>query len=294
MQYTVIFAIIFVKGVILMDKMTTDAQDKSLFAEERQRKIIETINANGKAVVPVLCEMFGVSSSTIRNDLKQLEGEKLITRTHGGAIRNSKMGRELPPTDKETQMMPQKRAIARAALDLIDDGDIIAMTTGTTTYELIKLLPGKKNLTVIVNDIRHAAWLEEHTEFNVYILGGMVRRRYHYTTLPTGNEFLGKINIDKGFFSCNGFSIEKGITAPDFETAKSVREILDACCASYLMSDSSKLGTVTFAQIADLRYVNGLIVDTDIEKEDYDSIAAVTEIITADWKETMETEATQG
>ena len=55
-----------------MDKMTTGVSNKSLFAEERQRKIIETINANGKAVVPVLCEMFGVSSSTIRNDLKQL------------------------------------------------------------------------------------------------------------------------------------------------------------------------------------------------------------------------------
>ena len=99
-----------------MDKMTTGVSNKSLFAEERQRKIIETINANGKAVVPVLGEMFGVSSSTIRNDLKQLESKKLITRTHGGAIRNSKMGRELSPTDKETQMMPQKKAIARAAL----------------------------------------------------------------------------------------------------------------------------------------------------------------------------------
>lgn len=90
------------------------------------------------------------------------------------------------------------------------------------------------------------------------------------------------INIDKGFFSCNGFSVERGITAPDFETAKSVREILDVCCASYLMSDSSKLGTVTFAQIADLGYVNGLIVDTEIEKEDFDSIVAMTDIILAE------------
>lgn len=265
-----------------MDKMTTSADNKSLFAEERQRKIIENINENGKAVVPVLCEMFGVSSSTIRNDLKQLESQKLITRTHGGAIRNSKMGRELPPTDKVMQMMPQKLAIAREALELIDDGDIIAITTGTTTFELVKLLTNKKNLTVIVNDIRNAVWLEDNTDFNIYILGGMVRRGYHYTTLPDRNDFLSMINIDKGFFSCNGFSLERGITAPDYETAKSVREILDVCCASYLMSDSSKLGTITFAQIADLSFVNGLIVDSDIEKEDLDAIAAVTDIILAE------------
>lgn len=265
-----------------MDKITTNTADKTLFAEERQRKIIENINANGKAVVPVLCEMFGVSASTIRNDLKQLESRKLVTRTHGGAICNSKMGRELSPIDKETQMMSQKKAIARAALELIDDGDIIAVTTGTTTLELLKLLPKKKNLTVVVNDIRNAVWLEDHTDFSVYVLGGMVRRGYHYTTMPVKNELLSRINIDKGFFSCNGFSIERGITAPNFETAKSVREILDVCCATYLMSDSSKLGTVTFAQIADLGYVNGLIVDSDIEKEDYDSIEAVTDIITAE------------
>lgn len=265
-----------------MDKLTTNIKNKNLFAEERQRKIMETINSNGKAVVPVLCEMFGVSASTIRNDLKQLESRKLITRTHGGAIRNSKMGRELSPVDKETQMMPQKKAIARAALELIDDGDIIAVTTGTTTFELVKLLPEKKNLTVIVNDIRYAVWLEEHTDFNVYILGGLVRRGYHYTTLPGANEFLGRINIDKGFFSCNGFSVERGITAPDYETAGSVREILSVCCASYLMSDSSKLGTVTFAQIAALSEINGLIIDSDIEKEDYDAISAKTDVIVAE------------
>lgn len=264
-----------------MDDITKNSVDGSLFAEERQRKILENINMNGKAVVPVLSEMFGVSSSTIRNDLKQLESENLLTRTHGGAIRNSKMGRELSPTDKVTQMMPQKMAIAREALELIDDGDIIAITTGTTTFELVKLLSKKKDLTVVVNDIRNAVWLEDNTNFNVYILGGLVRRGYHYTTLPDRNDFLRVINIDKGFFSCNGFSVDRGITAPDFETAKSVREILNVCCVSYLMSDSSKLGTVTFAQIADLDYVKGLIVDSDLEKEDYDSIAALTDIILA-------------
>lgn len=262
--------------------MNPETGNKTLFAEERQQKIIETINANGKAVVPVLCEMFGVSASTIRNDLKQLESENLITRTHGGAIRNSKMGRELSPTDKETQMMTQKKAIAKAALELIDDGDIIAVTTGTTTFELIKLLPEKKNLTVLVNDIRNAVWLEDNTDFDVYILGGMVRRGYHYVTLPARNEFLDMINIDKGFFGCNGFSVDRGITAPDFETAKNTRNLLDVCCAAYLMSDSSKLGTITFAQIADLSYINGLIVDADIEKEDYDAVSALTEVILAE------------
>lgn len=76
--------------------------------------------------------------------------------------------------------------------------------------------------------------------------------------------------------------MERGITAPDYETAGSVREILGVCCASYLMSDSSKLGTVTFAQIAALSEINGLIIDSDIEKEDYDAISAETDVILAE------------
>lgn len=255
---------------------------KKMFAEERQQKIIETINLNGTVVVPVLCEMFGVSASTIRNDLKHLESKNLITRTHGGAIRSSKAGRELLPAAKETQMIEQKSAIARAALELIDDGDIIAVTTGSTTYELIKLLPQKNNLTVIVNDARYALWLEEYTNFNIYMLGGMLRRGYHYTILPGRHGMLEKINIDKGFFSCNGFSVERGITAPDYETAESVRELLNACCMSYLMSDSSKVGIVTFAQITALSNITGLIVDADIEKEDYDAITAQVDVILAE------------
>jgi DeoR family fructose operon transcriptional repressor len=102
------------------------------------------IQEKKKIVVPELCEYFGVSPSTVRNDLRELTESNLITRTHGGAIANSKSGFEPLPEEKQSRMHAQKRQIAKRAAEMVDDGDIIAISTGTTTFEFAKALSEKK------------------------------------------------------------------------------------------------------------------------------------------------------
>jgi DeoR family fructose operon transcriptional repressor len=252
-----------------------------MFAEERKGKIIELINNRGKIVVPELCDIFGVSASTIRNDLRDLENEHLLTRTHGGAISNTKTSRELLPATKESKMLNQKRSIAREALQLIEDGDTIAITSGTTSGELIKLLPQRKNLTVVLNDIHFASWLEENTDYTIFILGGFVRNKYHSIISPIKSELLGRLNIDKAFVSCNGVTLRNGVTTPNLDNALGIQQVLTSSCEIYVLSDSSKIGTVTFAKISDLQSITALITDDGIEKEDVDSFQSVTNVIVA-------------
>lgn len=254
---------------------------KTLFAEERQKKIVDIINAHGKIVVPELCELFGVSASTVRNDLRDLEEKSLITRTHGGAITNSKAGHELLPTIKESKMMPQKRAIARTALELINDGDIIAITSGTTTFELVRMLPQRKDLTVVTNDIMSAAWLEDNTDFNIVVLGGFLRNKYHTTFSPVRSELLDTLNVDKAFLSCNGVSSKRGVTTPNLQSALMVRDILKTASEVYLLADSSKAGVVTFANILNLHDLTAWITDDNVEAEDMETIQKETDVIVA-------------
>ena len=68
--------------------------DENVFAEERKQLIVELVNRQVKATVSSLCEEFGVSPATIRNDLRELEFAGLLKRTHGGAIRNKKTSYE--------------------------------------------------------------------------------------------------------------------------------------------------------------------------------------------------------
>ncbi|MDD3213436.1 MAG: DeoR/GlpR family DNA-binding transcription regulator [Eubacteriales bacterium] len=252
-----------------------------MFAEERQVKIVEMINNQGKIVVPELCEVFGVSASTIRNDLRDLEEKQFLTRTHGGAISISKAGHELLPTLKESKMMPQKRAIARTALGLINDGDIIAITSGTTTFELIRLLPQRKNLTIITNDIMFACWLENNTDFSIVVLGGFLRSKYHSTISPLKSELLHSLNVDKTFLSCNGISSKRGITTPNMQSALMVRDIIHTASEVYLLADSSKAGVVTFANIINLNELTAWVTDSNIGPEDMEDIQRETDVIIA-------------
>ena len=53
---------------------------------ERQKHILKYLEENRKATTNELSEMLGVSATTIRTDLNQMDKEKLLTKTHGGAV----------------------------------------------------------------------------------------------------------------------------------------------------------------------------------------------------------------
>lgn len=236
------------------------------FAEERKQQILALLHKNQKLVVPELCNYFGVSPSTIRNDLRALQESGLITRTHGGAICNSKASLEPMPSAKETQMLHQKQAIARTAAELVDNGDIIGIFSGTTTMELAKELLDKERLTVVLNDITLAVFLEENTNFSLFMLGGMIRQGFHYTN-STGS-LMPSIRMDKMFFSCNGLSAAAGATVPDFNLATNLAALLERSSQKILLCDSSKLGSETFAQISPLDHLDTVIIDSDASSED--------------------------
>lgn len=253
-----------------------------IFAEERHQRIIELLNKNKRIVVPELCELFGVSATTIRKDLKTLEESNLITRTHGGAIISmNKTGYESTPTAKANIMSRQKKAIAKCALNYIEDGDTIALTTGTTVMELVKLLPQKKDLTVVVNDILFASWLQQNTDFRIYMLSGLLRNKYNYVTSSVKSELLKILNIDKAFITCNGFTIEAGATTPDLGNALTIKEMIDRSYSVYVLCDSSKIGSISFTKIVDTDQIDAFITDSDILEDDSVSLLSCVNLVIA-------------
>jgi DeoR family fructose operon transcriptional repressor len=250
-----------------------------VFAGERRQKILDIINSNKSVSVPELCDRFGVSPSTIRNDLRELESTNQLKRTHGGAIANFKTSYEPLPSFKETIMLEQKNAIAQTALSFIEDGDSIAITTGTTTRTLLQLMTTKKKLTIITNDIKFAVWLEENTDFTIVLIGGFLRNKYHYTRSPLESPLLKLLNIDKLFLSCNGVNYQNGVTTPDIELALNTKSLIEASCEVFLLCDSSKVGQVTFAQISPLEDIDVLITDDGIQDEDIKELSVSCKIV---------------
>jgi len=248
-----------------------------LFAEERKEKIVKLVNERRKVLVPDLIEYFKMSPATIRNDLRDLEAAGLIKRTHGGAIPSDsvRVGFELDNTRKNVKQQQEKEAIARRAAEMVEDGDIIILDTGTTTLEMAKQLKDKKNVTVIVNDIEIAACLEQFDGVSVVVIGGTLRKKFHCTVGPFAVKLLSELNVDKVFIATNGFSVEKGCTTPDINQAEIKKVMVQITTQVIVLCDSSKIGKNSFVQFVPPTQIDTLITDN---KANPDFIKDVTEL----------------
>jgi len=146
-----------------------------LLKEERLRMTLEALREQGKVTVPELSNIFGVSEITIRRDLNELARQGLVRRAHGGAV----FPVEAPPEPPVIQRMQENRdlkiRIARAAAGLVDTGDTIFISSGSTATYVARQLADRKNLTVVTNSISVATELASAEGITVVVLGGMLR-----------------------------------------------------------------------------------------------------------------------
>ncbi|MDO5146206.1 MAG: DeoR/GlpR family DNA-binding transcription regulator [Eubacteriales bacterium] len=245
------------------------------FVSERQGLICEYINELKRVSVNDLIDQFNVSPSTIRNDLATLEKHGKIRRTHGGAvsINLSRVGAESSVSDRMSYNADKKASIAASANMEIEDGDTIALLAGTTVMSLAETLTNKKKLTIVVNDLSIAKWVDDNTEHNVFVLGGYVRKHYYY--MDFSDAITNRINVDKAFFSCSGFSFETGPTISDFALAASQRQILNRAERKILLCDSTKFGEITFANILSVDEIDMIITDGEISIQNLNSLKAM-------------------
>jgi DeoR family fructose operon transcriptional repressor len=249
--------------------MSMEKQNKSpLFAEERKQKILDLLKEKSKLMVPELCSEFGVSPATIRNDLRELENAGLLKRTHGGAIKVSKTSFELNSYQKKVTNLNEKKAIARIAINYVEDGDTIALDTGTTTLELARLLSSRKNITVVLNDIEIAAYLENEQNIDVILIGGSLRKGFHCTVGPIAVRSLQGLYVDKAFMATNGISVKGGITTPNIEQAEVKAAMINMAEEVIVLCDSSKIGNNSFVQVHPITAIDRIITDEGINEND--------------------------
>lgn len=238
-----------------------------VLALERRNIIVDLVNSNNKATVANLSRRFSVSPTTIRNDLRELAKAGCLRRTHGGAICNSKLYIPKDQDWKAISRYKEKKSIARAALKYINEGDTIAVDSGTTTFELVKMLAVFRRLTVITNDLQTAVFLEENSDANIIIAGDTVR---HNKTSMTGKravQTLRDLNVDKTFLTAESLSLKKGIFTTNSDAARLKSVLIGIADEVILLADSSKIEKTCFFRFADFSQIDLWI--TDAGAEDY-------------------------
>ncbi|MFD1955560.1 DeoR/GlpR family DNA-binding transcription regulator [Paenibacillus thailandensis] len=255
-----------------------------LYEEERKQAIADYVGRQGRASVQELASRFQVSESTVRRDLRELEAQKQLRRTHGGAIAPLP-GSDAEPTflEKEDRFQQQKADIARRALAMIGEGDTVFLDAGTTTYQLAKLLKGFARLTVVTNSLKVVQELAEEKQIDLLTTGGTLRPETMAMVGPFAERSIESVRVDKLFLATNGFDAQSGLTTPNLIEAATKRRMIGSAHRVILLADHSKYGNVTFARFGELSDISTLITDSRISRAAVEEIEKVgVEVILAD------------
>jgi DeoR family transcriptional regulator of aga operon len=238
---------------------------------ERLGAILERLSSDGSVSVVDIATALEVSTATIRRDLRLLEEQRLLGRTHGGAVPQGVLY-ELPLRYKSTRQPEQKLRIAREAATRVLEGWAIGLTGGTTTTEVARALVDRSRLTVVTNALNIASELAVRPNLKLVVTGGVARPESYELVGPIAEASLQGLNLDVVFLAVDGISPDAGLTTHHEIEAGTNRALMERARRVIVVADSSKIGRVTFARICDLAGVDELITDDGADRE---AIAAV-------------------
>jgi DeoR family fructose operon transcriptional repressor len=208
-----------------------------LLPTQRRREILAEVRKTSAVSAEDLALRFGVSVETIRRDLRHMRDRGLLERVYGGAL--PVQSTEGSFAARSTKHLERKQAIARLAATLVKPDDTIVIDVGTTALEVARALPGDFRGRVLTNSVPVAMELSGNESIELLLSGG--HTDYHPHEVATR------------------------------------RVIIAHAGASYVLADSSKLGTVAVRRVCPLAEITAVLTDSDdpqASKEAVDALAA--------------------
>lgn len=227
---------------------------------ERVGAILEHLSEHGSVSVADLAAELAVSPATIRRDLELLDDQRLLTRTHGGAVAQGVLY-ELPLRYKTARHQEEKRRIAAEAASRVADGEAVGLTGGTTTTEVARVLVERQRLTVVTNALNIASELAIRPNLKLVVTGGWARSESYELVGPIAEQSLAGLNLDTVFLGVDGISFEAGLTTHHEVEAHTNLALMVRARRSVVVADSSKIGRTAFARICAIERVHELITD---------------------------------
>ncbi|SNB70948.1 transcriptional regulator, DeoR family [Arboricoccus pini] len=207
---------------------------------QQRRALLLGALRTGEVDVAGLARHFGVSASTVRRDLQHLSAEKAVRRTYGGAILTTQ-GPESTLSERETVQDKQKRAIALAALAMIEDGETLILDAGSTVMALGCLLKGRR-LTIVTNNVALLPALANEPNIEMIVLGGSLRATSMGTVGHFAMEALRRITADRVFMSADGVVAGRGLCEASLDQVWLKSLMMEQARETIVLADATKLG----------------------------------------------------
>lgn len=224
-----------------------------------------------------------MSEVTVRSDLSSLARQGLVARVRGG-VRALQQGQSEVGFDLRLRLeVEHKRAIARVAAEMVNEGEAVALDASTTGYYLALELRTKGELVVVTNGLLVATALADAPGISVLVTGGMLRLSAMSLVGDLGTDVLRTTRINKGFLGARGLSIERGLMDLNPDEVRIKQEMADACEQVYGIFDGTKWHRSALLAFVSVEDLDGIVTDSSAPAQEVDAWrAAGVDVITVD------------
>lgn len=234
---------------------------------ERQKIILSAVQEKPVATVAELVALTDSSEATIRRDISALHVANQLRRVRGGAEAL------LPPTHSplagrpfsvnESMQVVEKRAIAREAVALCQDGDAVIINGGTSTYQMVHLLTNRR-MQIFTNSFPIAEHLLQHSKNELTLPGGTLYREQNIILSPFDNDVTK--NFCASYMFMGAHSVGRlGLMESDPLVIQSELKLIGQADKLVVLADSSKFNRRSSLLICSLERIDILITDDGID-----------------------------
>ncbi len=241
-----------------MSESTTPAA--RALAPRRHDEILKRVAADGSVSIAELARFFDVSRETIRRDLKVLADKGLFELIHGGAARSDAVEPGLSERSRENAQ--GKAVIGKLAADMVEEGMVIFLDSGTTTLAIAHALAAsRQNVTICTSSLAIALFTCHLPNVRTHVLGGEINPEEEAASGMDVVQAAEAFRIDVAFLGAGAVTSEGDIT--DFTKAGSLlrSRMISMAQASYFVIDGSKFGRSTPLKIPNSQDATGIITD---------------------------------
>lgn len=216
----------------------------------RRQQILDLLTQQEVGYLNELADKLGISESTLRRDLKDLEQQGEVEVLRGGGVRLKKVAVELNLDEKIQLNKEEKERIAKYAASLIYPHDIIFLDPSSLNYLMVDYI-NFEDVTVVTNSVAIFNKLVKQ-DVKMVLVGGDVKAMTCSCVGPIAEQMISDLRFSKSFLGANGMSLEKGLTNHDVRERAIKKIAIENSVSTYFLVDSSKYGVVTMYKVADI------------------------------------------
>lgn len=237
-----------------------------MLAIVRKNAIREQLQEHKSVRITELADLLSVTKETIRRDLREMEEDGDLIRTHGGAYILDGVQNDIDISTRQVLKTSEKEIIAQKVNSLLQSGDFIFLDSSTTAWVIARTIIHRK-LTVLTPSLEIAKILSDSDSVKLHVIGGEFSRS---SMSFTGNGALHNMEryyVDKAFISCRSVSMDFGLTDTNDNDSALHKMALNHSRQKYLTIDHTKLDSTSFSHVAPISILNGIIMDREFSPD---------------------------